>query len=136
MPLILSFPSLRSRTSSVARDACGWTTTARVPALGICRCRRQAGEPQEAGSDPREANPARRAVAASRGRTTRPRMGSRCGLARAHGAASRGRSCGRVSSSRRRRAVCFSGVQAFMCSKTGANEQFSAKGVLVFSAQT
>jgi len=30
--------------------------------------------------------------------------------------------------------VCFSGVQAFMCSKIGANEQFSAKGVLVFSA--
>ena len=32
--------------------------------------------------------------------------------------------------------VCFSVVQVFMCSKTGANEQFSAKGILAFSVQT
>jgi len=31
--------------------------------------------------------------------------------------------------------VCFSVVQVLMCSKTGANEQFSAKGILVFSVK-
>jgi hypothetical protein len=90
-----SFPSLRSRTSPVARDARGWTATARVPALGICRRRRQAGEPQEAGNDPREAgsrgDPARRAVVASRGRGLAwAGVASHHGLTRAHGAASRG----------------------------------------------